>query len=142
MDIGERTDRFPLVVAAIVCCGLAVLVPVAALLHAHGPGRMWLGFVGGGVASLLLGVGAAWRAYRDPLGASVATRAWMHRGDERDDRVLTRSLAVLGLTAMPLTAVATVVVAIGVDAVATLSVLVWTELMILVATFVVVNRRS
>src|SRR5699024_4607649 len=96
---------------------------------------------GAGVAIVAVAV-AWWRATRRPGSATTFERAWTQSGDERDDAVLTRSLAVLGLAAIPLTAIATILLAAGIPMAPVLAILNFTFLGILFAAFAVINRRS
>lgn len=135
------TGAARLLVATVAAAGLALLVSLGVVLHQYGPGRMWLGYLGGVALAVAAFVVAGWRVRRSPDRATPLERALVHAGDERDDDVLTRSLAVVGIVAMPATAVATVIMAAGAPAVAVSGVLVWGLLMLLGVAFAVINRR-
>jgi hypothetical protein len=72
----------------------------------------------------------------------TAERALTGAGDERDDVVLTKSAAFLGVLALPLTAVAAVGMALGAATDMVMAVLLWTELLIGCVSFAVINRRT
>lgn len=78
---------------------LAVVVTTGLLLRERGPGNMGDGLLTGAAVGLLAAAVGLWRVARRPERATTFERAWTQTGDERDDAVLTRSLAVLGLTA-------------------------------------------
>ena len=74
--------------------------------------------------------------------ATTFERAWLQSGDERDDAVLTRSLAVLGLLAFPLTGVAAIAIAVGAHVPMVMCLLLFTQVAVGVVAFGVINRRS
>ncbi len=121
--------------------GTAVGVPLTLVLRDHGPGDMWVGFAGGAALALAGLAFAAWRAGR-PDRSTPADRAFLRVGDERDDAILTRAAAVVGVAALPLTALATVALAVGATMLAVMGALLVTEVAILVGTFAVVSHRS
>ncbi len=117
-------------------------VVVGLLLREHAPGNMGNGFLVGALLAVA-GTGlATWRATTRPEHATTFERAFTRTGDERDDAVLTRALAVLGVAAMPLTGVAGVAVALGVDAAAVMALLFGAQLVVATVAFTVINRRS
>ena len=72
----------------------------------------------------------------------ASTGAASQTGDERDDAVLTRALAVLGLASFPLTAATAIAVAFGASVEMCLALLLFAELGVGAAAFAVVARRS
>ena len=84
----------------------------------------------------------AWRVSRRPGHATTFERAWTQTGDERDDAVPTRALAVLGLLALPLTAVAAIAIGLGAAVEMVIALLLFAELGVGAVTFAVINRRS
>jgi hypothetical protein len=84
----------------------------------------------------------AWRVTRRPDRATTFERAWTQTGDERDDAVLTRALAVLGLLAVPLTGGAAIAIGMGAAVEMVLALLLMVEVAVGAAAFVVVDRRS
>lgn len=121
---------------------LGVLVVTGLLLKAHGPGNMGSGFlVGGGIGLVAAGIGL-WRVIRRPENATTFERAWTQTGDERDNALLTRSLAVLGLLCCPLTAVAAIAIGLGATVEAALALLLVAELVVGAVAFAVIGRRS
>ncbi len=103
---------------------------------------MGLAFLqGAGVALLAVAV-MAWRVARRPDSATTFERAWTQTGDERDDAVLTRALAVLGFLAVPLTGAAAIAVGLGAPVEMVLALLLFVEVAVGAAAFVVFNRRS
>lgn len=127
--------------ATLAAVGLALIVTLGVVLHQYGPGRMWLGYLVGVALAIATFAVASWRVRRHPDRAMPMERVLVHAGDERDDDVLTRALAVVGIVAMPATAVATVIIAAGAPAVAVSGGLVWGLLVLLGVTFAVINRH-
>lgn len=129
--------RLPMLVGLAV--GIVVLVAGGLLLRAYGPGNMGNGFMVGGAVAL---VGAAVAAVRVMAGGgSTFERAYTQMGDERDDLVLTRAMAVVGVCSIPLAAAAVVTVAVGVDALLTNGILFVVLAAVAAISFVVTNRR-
>jgi hypothetical protein len=121
---------------------LALLIATGLLLREYGPGNMGTGFLQG-AAVALVGAGImAWRVRRRPGSATTFERAWTRSGDERDDAVLTRALAVLGLLAVPLTGVAAIAIALGAAVEAVLALLLFAQVAVGTAAFAAVARRS
>ena len=87
---------------------LAVVLTLGLLLREHGPGNMGNGLLQGAAVGLVLAGVMGWRLVRRPDRVTTFERAWSQTGDERDDAVLTRALAVLGLASFPLTAAAAI----------------------------------
>lgn len=85
---------------------------------------------------------AVWRSTTRPDAATTFERAFTQTGDERDDAVLTRALAVLGLCTLPLTGVAAIAVALGADHAMVMALLLFGQLAIGATAFVTINRRS
>ena len=100
------------------------------------------GFLQGAAFGLVLAGVGLWRALRRPESATSFERAFTQTGDERDDAVLTQALAVLGLLAFPLTAVATIAIGLGAQVEMVLALLLFAELGVGGAAFFVINRRS
>jgi len=119
---------------------LAVLVATGLLLREYGPGNMGTGFLVGAGIALVAAAVAGWRVARHPAQATTLERAWTQRGDERDDAVLTRALAVLGLLSLPLTGLAAVGLGAAVEVVLTL--LLGAEVLVGAVAFAVIDRRS
>ncbi len=142
MSTDQHTGKAKALVVGIGLTLLAAVIITGLLLREYGPGNMWAGFlVGAGVAMAAAGV-AAWRATRRPASATTFERAWTQTGDERDDAVLTRALAVLGLLSVPLTGVASIAIAVGGSAEVVLTVLLVVEILVGAVAFAVVNRRN
>ena len=121
---------------------LVLVVVVGLLLREHGPGDMGDGFLSGAAAALLGGAVMWWRVSRRPGDATTFERAWTQSGDERDDAVLTRALAVLGLLALPLTGAATIAIGLGATVEMVLTLLLVAEFGVGALAFAVVARRS
>ncbi len=141
MSTTEMTTRQKGLVLLAMAVGLTLVVGLGLLLRDRGPGNMGNGFlVGAGVAvvaALIMG----WRVAHASSGATTFERAWTQHGDERDDAVLTRALAVLGLLSLPLTAAATIAIALGADVAMVLFFLLAAELLTGVIAFAVTARR-
>jgi hypothetical protein len=121
---------------------LGALLATGLLLREYAPGNMGNGFLQGAAVALVAAGVRWWRVSRRPARASTFERAWTQTGDERDDLVLTRALAVLGLLAFPLTAVAAIVIAFGATVAATMAVLLVAQPVVLGVSFATINRRS
>ncbi len=121
---------------------IAVLVTAGLLLREYAPGNMGNGFLGGAGLAVVASAVALWRVVRRPESASTFERGWTQSGDERDDAVLTRALAVLGLLALPTTGAAAIAIALGTGTAPTLGILMFVQIGVFAAAFVVINRRS
>ena len=121
---------------------LAVVLTVGLLLREHGPGNMGNGLLQGAAFGLVVAAVMLWRVARRPDRVTTFERAWTQTGDERDDAVLTRSLAVLGLAAFPLTATAAIAIAFGASVEMCLALLLFAEIGVGALAFAVISRRS
>lgn len=142
MSTNDLTAKQRVLIIALAFVFIAAVVSAGLYLRKHAPGNLGNGFLtGAGIA--ILGVALAWwRAIRRPQSASTFERAWTQSGDERDDAVLTRALAVVGLTAIPLTGVATIVLAVGGPMLPVLAILNFALIGVLIIAFALINRRS
>jgi hypothetical protein len=137
----------PTVLRKTIATGLAVtllvlVVAVGLLLREHAPGNMGTGFLGGAaVGAVVAGVGL-WRMTRRPDRVSTFERAWTRTGDERDDAILTRALAVVGLASLPLVGTAAIAVGLGALPEMVLTLLLVALVLVGVVAFAVINRRS
>ncbi|WP_199489245.1 hypothetical protein [Micromonospora craniellae] len=138
---GRSTLR-KLAVGGILLAVVALIVTVGLLLREHAPGNMGVGFLQGAAVGLLALLLMVWRLSKRPDRATTFERAWSQTGDERDDAILTRALAVLGLAAFPLTSVAAVAVALGVEPSMVFALLLFAEIVVGGVAFVVINRRN
>lgn len=121
---------------------LAVVIGVGLLLREHGPGNMGTGFLQGAAVGLVLAGVALWRVSRAPDQASTFERAFTSTGDERDDALLTRSLAVLGLAAFPLTGAAAIAIGLGAEVMMIIFFLLIAQLAVGAVAYVMISRRS
>jgi hypothetical protein len=138
-DISARRTALALGIFGVILGLMAVTV---VLLRDHAPGNMVPGFLVGlglGVAGALV---MAWRVLRQPDRATTFERAWTQTGDEREDTLLTRALAVVGLVSLPLTGAATLAIGFGVEAPMVMTLLMGTLFVIGVSSFAVFNHRS
>jgi drug/metabolite transporter (DMT)-like permease len=142
MSTDQLTGKQRAAVLGLVGAIAAALVAVGMLLREHAPGDMGVGFLQGAGVALLAAAVMGWRVSRRPDRATTFERAWTQTGDERDDAVLTRALAVLGFSAVPLTGVAAVAVALGAAVEMVFAVLLVVEGVVGAVAFVVINRRS
>lgn len=136
----STTPRFALLIG--LAAGLVVLIGGGLLLQQYGPGNMGTGFMTGGAVALIAAAVAMWRSTRRPETATTFERAFTLTGDERDDAVLTRALAVLGLSTLPITGVAAIAIALGAHAPMVLALLLFGQFAVVAVAFVVINRRS
>ncbi len=142
MSTDGRTRTKPALALGIALGALALLVVTGLLLREHGPGNMGTGFLWGGAVSLVGAGVMAWRVSRRPGSATTFERAWTQTGDERDDALLTRALAVLGLLAVPLTGAAVIAIGLGAAVEMVLTLLLVAEIAVGAVAFAVVDRRS
>lgn len=120
--------------------GVVALVTGALLLRQYGPGNMWAGYiVGASIALLAMGI-AFYRVWRNPAASTTAERALTPHADERDKAVARQAAAAVGAVSLPLTGVAAIVVAVGVDPAPVFAILLWAQLTLLVVAFVRANR--
>lgn len=142
MPITDLTAKQKALLIGLCLLAVAALVSVGLLLREHAPGNMGNGFLGGAGFALAGFAVMAWRVSRRPERTTTFERGWTQQGDERDDAVLTRSLAVLGLLALPLTGAAGIAIALGADVSAALALLLFAQIGALAVAFAVINRRS
>ena len=119
---------------------LAVVIGLGLLLRARAPGNMGVGFLQGAAVGVLAVIVMAWRLTRDPDGATTFERAFTQQGDEREDEVLTRALAVLGLLSFPLTSAAVIAIGLGAEVPMILFFLLIAQLLVGAAAFVTYSR--
>ena len=142
MSTTEMTGRQKAIALLVMMVGLGAVVVVGLLLREHGPGNMGTGFLWGAAIGVLGVAVVAWRVTRSPNRASSFERAFTQQGDERDDAVLTRALAVLGLLAFPLTGAAAVAIGLGAYVPMVLALLLFAQLLVGAVAFVLISRRS
>lgn len=133
--------RLRLSAVLVVAVGIVVVVPGGLYLREHAPGNMGNGFLVGGLLALAAFCLVLYRLARHPERATTAERAWTQQGDERDDAVLTSALAVVGMSALPLTGGATIALALGRDTAMVMALLLVAELLVGAVAFVVQTRR-
>ncbi|MGO1317951.1 MAG: hypothetical protein ACTMIR_13070 [Cellulomonadaceae bacterium] len=141
----SRTDSSTMSARTVTVVSTAVLVVVASgwlLLRERAPGNMGNGFLTAGLVAYALYLVAVWRARRRPANLTSAERSLTRTGDERDDAVTTRALAVVGLVALPLVGAASIAIALGAHTPMVLALLLWSLLISQIVSFVVVDRRS
>jgi len=140
-----QTDtRFPRNVLALGIFGviLALVAVAVFLLREHAPGNMVPGFLIGlgiGVAGALV---MAWRVLRRPARATTFERAWTQTGDERENTLLTRALAVVGLVSLPLIGIAALAIGFGTEAPMVMTLLMGALFATGVASFAVLAHRN
>ena len=137
------TERRPIVKAAAgLVAGIAVLVPLVALLVNKAPGNMGAGAAFGGGFVLIAFTIAAWRTVRRPEETTTFERSVTGSADERDRLVATKAASVLGVVSLPLTGIAAVAIAVGAPAIPTLTIMLYTQLTTAVVSFILVSRRT
>lgn len=141
MSTNSRSRRLVLVAGA-ATVSLGVLLAVGLLLRAYGPGNIGNGFLVGAGLAIVASAVAGLRLWRSPERTTTAERALLRAGDERDDAVLTRSLALLGILALPLTGVAAIAIALGAPVDMSLALLLVAQLSVAVLAFVMHDRRG
>lgn len=124
---------FAVLFAAVIIAGLQ--------LQQHAPGNMGKGFIAGGLGALSAFLVMLWRSQARPHRATTFERGFTQTGDERDDAILTRAFAVLGLCALPLTGGATIALALGADVAMVMACLLFGQIAIGAGAFVVISKR-
>ncbi|MGC4790616.1 hypothetical protein ACLQ22_22655 [Micromonospora sp. DT178] len=142
MSTDRHTDRRRALALGVGMAIVALLIAVGLLLREHAPGNMGVGFLLGAAVGLIGVAVMAWRLSRRPDRTTAFERAWSQSGDERDDAVLTRALAVLGLLALPLTGAAGIAIGLGAAVEMMLALLILAEILVGATAFAVINRRS
>lgn len=142
MSTDQMTGKQKATLAGFTVATLALVIVIGLLLRERGPGNMGNGFLQGAAVGLVLAGIGLWRALRRPESATIFERAWTQTGDERDDAVLTRALAVLGLLAFPLTAAAGIAIGLGAQVEMVLALLLFAEIGVGAVAFAVINRQS
>ncbi|OLT21238.1 hypothetical protein BJF81_15545 [Ornithinimicrobium sp. CNJ-824] len=138
----ELTARQKANVLLAVAALLAAILATGLLLQEHGPGNMGTGFLQGAGVALVAAAVTLWRVTRRPERTTTFERAFTQTGDERDDSVLTRALAVLGLTAPLLTTAAVVVIGLGAETMMALFFLLVGQIAVGAVAFAFIARRS
>ncbi|ACZ21028.1 hypothetical protein Sked_10820 [Sanguibacter keddieii DSM 10542] len=100
------------------------------------------GVLQGGAVGAALGLLAIWRALRRPDKAKAGDRIAAGLADERDRSVWRRSTSILGTAALPLCGAAAVATGLGAPVDAVMAILLWTQLVLLVVSVAVIDRRS
>ncbi|MGY1823797.1 hypothetical protein [Geodermatophilus sp. SYSU D00079] len=142
MSTDRRTGTQTALALAAVLAMVALVIATGLLLREHAPGNMGLGFLQGAAVALVAVAVMAWRVRRRPEATTSFERAWTQSGDERDDAVLTRALAVLGLLALPLTGAAGIAIGLGARVEVVLALLLFAQVAVGATAFAVVSRRS
>jgi hypothetical protein len=142
MSTDRRTGRQKTLALGAVLAMLALLIATGLLLRQHAPGNMGVGFLQGAAVALVAVAVMAWRVSTRSERATTFERAWTQTGDERDDAVLTRSLAVLGLLALPLTGAAGIAIGLGALVEMVIALLLLAEVLVGATAFAVISRRS
>ena len=141
MSTTEMTARQKAVALLVMMLALGGVIVVGLLLREHGPGNMGTGFLQGAVVGVLGMAVVVWRVTRRPDRATSFERAFTQQGDERDDEVLTRALAVLGLAAFPLSGAAAVAIGLGADVLMVICLLLLAQVLVAVVAYAVTARR-
>jgi hypothetical protein len=139
----DRTAQAPSTLLRLTATALAtltLLTTLGTLLRRYGPGNMWLGFLVGAGITVLAGGIAVWRAWKRPESATSAERTVAQRADERDRAIQQRAFAVAGAITIPLTALAAIAIAVGVDTAPVLAILLWSQLVILALAYLRASR--
>lgn len=136
------TSKQKALTLGLVLAGLTGLIVTGLLLQEYGPGNMGSGLLAGGAVGLVAALVGLWRITRRPDSVTTFERAWTQTGDERDDSVLTRSLAILGLLSFPLTAAAAIAIGLGAAVEMTLALLLLAEILVGAVSFALINRLS
>jgi hypothetical protein len=76
-----------------------------------------------------------------PDQASTFERAWTQTGDERENTLLTRALAVVGLVSLPLTGAATLFIGFGAEAPMVMTLFMGALFVTGISTFAILDHR-
>ncbi len=142
MSTNNLSAKHVAVIVTAALLTIAGIVTLGMFLREHGPGNMGNGFFAGaglGIAALAI---AWWRAVRHPSSATTLERGWTMTGDERDDAVLTRALAVVGICAVPMVAAATIILSVGGPLEPVLAMTNFALIAVFAVAFAVINRRN
>jgi hypothetical protein len=142
MSTNDLTAKHKARIVAVVFVVLALVIATGLLLREQGPGSMGTGFLWGAALALVGACLSLWRVSTNPNDATTLERAWTQAGDERDDAVLTRALAILGLVAVPLTGAAAIAIGLGAHVAMVLALLLFGELAVGALAFAIINRGS
>lgn len=142
MSTTDRSAKRIAITVAIIFVAITLLITAGMFLQVYGPGNMGIGFLTGGGITILAVAIAAWRLQRHPDTSSTLERAWLRSGDERDDQILTRSLAVVGLSAPLLTGPSGIALALGAPVAPIVAILNFALIGIFLTAFAVHNRRG
>ncbi len=142
MSTTETTTRRKGLTLLFMAVGLTAVIGVGLLLQKYAPGNMGTGFLSGAGVAIVAALIMGWRVTHASTEATTFERAWTSHGDERDDAVLTRALAVLGLLSLPLTGAAAVAIGLGADVEMVLFFLLAAELLTGVIAFAVTARKN
>jgi hypothetical protein len=140
MSTDRRTAKQTTLALGAVLAVLALVIATGLLLREYGPGNMGVGFLQGAAIGLVGAAVMAWRVSR--RRATTFERAWTQTGDERDDDLLTRALAVLGLLALPLTGAAAIAIGFGAGVEMVIALLLFAEVAVGAIAFAVISRRN
>ncbi len=135
-----RTRR--LVWWATMLAGLAAILVLAGVTAAGGDRETAAGMLTGGLLVLALIALARVRSVRRGAQAATASRVMGGEPDERDRLVYQRAAATVGFSAFVAAPAAMVANLFGADAEALLGALPWFFIVVGVASFVVIDRRS
>jgi len=138
----ELTARQKAAVLLVVAALLVAVLATGLLLQEHAPGNMGTGFLQGAGVALVAGAVVLWRVTRRSESATTFERAFTQTGDERDNSLLTRALAVQGLAAFLLTAAAVVAIGLGAETMMILFFLLVGQLAVGAVAFAVIARRN
>ncbi|QDO88555.1 hypothetical protein FNH13_09560 [Ornithinimicrobium ciconiae] len=141
MSTTELTGRQKAIALLVMMLALGAIIVVGLLLREYGPGNMGTGFLQGAAVGVIGVAIVAWRVTRSPDRATSFERAFTQQGDERDDVVLTRALAVLGLLAFPLTGAAAVAIGLGASVEMVLALLLIGQVLVGAVAYAVQSRR-
>lgn len=142
MSTNNSTSQAKVLWTVTIFVTAAVVASLGMILTAHGPGNMGYGVLAGGGGMLLALVVALIRVYRRPDSATTLERAWTHTGDERDSRVLTQALALVGLCSPVLVAGASIGLALGAPVAPVVAILNIALVVVFAIGFTRANRRN
>jgi hypothetical protein len=125
-----------------IATGVAIALGLAIAVGSAGHPDTAAGIVVGGMATVALAVVGRWRSTRATDRAGTAARIAAGRPDERDIRVHHATLAVVGVVAIILSALASAATFLDVDGTTIVRSMPFALVITMVGAFVLIDRRS
>lgn len=125
-----------------ISCGLVVMVTIWLLFRDRLPGNMATGILVGGLTVVVIFAFASWRSARNPYGVTSFERTVAAAGDERDKSVQEKTFALMGVCSVPVMSAAGIALALDAPVEVIVGIMMWSQILIGVVSFVVINKKS